>query len=120
MFSSTRFHARRGFQLLDVQAALVVLGIALAGLIPIAVAQLRLIKRIESRSSLELVQFLVPESEPWARKLGAAPRRTIIDPGSFSGGGTLSPVNTILVDSVATSSADDTASVIVTVIPIGG
>lgn len=74
---------RRGSSYLEVQVAFAVLGVALAGLAPILVAQLRLIDRIEARLEPDKDHYLVPATNPWMRKLGAAATITTSDPGDL-------------------------------------
>jgi hypothetical protein len=98
---------RAGFSLLEVQVAFVVLGIALAGIGPLVVMQLRLTKKIEARLDPKAVHYLIPpggdfrldttstppqvvgfasssgREEAWARKLGAA--ASVRGAGSLSG-----------------------------------
>jgi type II secretory pathway pseudopilin PulG len=81
-----RFDSRRGTSLLEVQIAFALLGVALAGLAPLVVMQLRQVRQLELRLQGEVVQtrtasgmcqmilpgqnyFVVPWRNPWARKL---------------------------------------------------
>lgn len=82
-------HRRRGFTYLELQVAFAILGITMAGLCPIVVAQLRMAERMERRvycilpretSRLELVDRSVLALGPggaaspgglWSRRLGA-------------------------------------------------
>ncbi len=77
---------RRGSWMLEVQIAFVVLGIALAGLCPFVVMQLRQLRTLESRLTASTyvfhsvgmaprtvqanqVYYLVPWNNPWGQKL---------------------------------------------------
>lgn len=70
-----------GFSFLELQVALVVLGIALAGLGPLVVMHLKQMERVEQRTSDGTVYYLVPSTDGWARKLGAAASIQTADPG---------------------------------------
>lgn len=62
---------RGGFSFLELQVAFVVFGIALSGLGPLVVMQLRQMEKLDSRFSDKATHYLVPSSDPWARRLGA-------------------------------------------------
>jgi hypothetical protein len=85
-------HPRAGYSLLEVQVAFVVLGVALSGICPLIVMQLRMTKKIEAQFDANSIHHLVPSSgsyaydasgkvigfasggsptDRWARKLGA-------------------------------------------------
>jgi type II secretory pathway pseudopilin PulG len=64
--------ARSGFTFLELQVAFVVFGIALAGLGPLVVMQLRQCERLEDRFNTTTTYYLDPSLDEWARKLGAA------------------------------------------------
>lgn len=59
--------ARRGFSMLEVEVAFVLLAIALAGLSPFVMAQLKQIRRIEDRLRPGVTHYLVP----WTRVPGS-------------------------------------------------
>jgi len=98
---STSSARRRGYSFLELQVAMILLGIALAGLVPLVVMQSKQLKALEYRWSpdwtteadydywidpyraamdgpvYDLVTADVqgcPEANPWARKLGAPAR----------------------------------------------
>lgn len=73
--------ARPGFSFLELQVAFIVFGIALSGLYPLVVMQSRQLKKIEDRFNDQTAYYLVPASDPWARKLGAAATIQTQDPG---------------------------------------
>ena len=62
---------RAGFSFLELQVAFVVFGIALAGLGPLVVMQLRQCERLEDRFNTKTTYYLDPSLDQWARKLGA-------------------------------------------------
>ena len=73
--------AHAGFSFLELQVALVLLGIVLAGLGPLVVMQSRQLQRIEQRLNDTTTYYLVPSTATgaprsstylWSRKLGAA------------------------------------------------
>lgn len=63
--------SRPGFSLLELQVALILLGIALAGIGPLTVMRARHLKRIEDRFRPDTRYLLVPDRSEWARKLGS-------------------------------------------------
>jgi hypothetical protein len=63
--------ARAGFSFLELQVAFVVFGIALAGLGPLVVMQLRQCEQLEDRFNTKTTYYLNPSLDEWARKLGA-------------------------------------------------
>jgi len=84
---------RSGFSLLELEVALVLLGIALSGVMPLVVIQSKQLKRLEGRFQRGTPYHLVPPANVWAAKLGAAasmstelpaspsPAVTVIDDG---------------------------------------
>jgi hypothetical protein len=72
---------RVGFSLLEVQMAFVLLGIALAGLCPLLVIQSKQLRQIESRLNHQTTYYLIPSTDPWARKLGVSASVQTADPG---------------------------------------
>ncbi|MHC4179932.1 MAG: golvesin C-terminal-like domain-containing protein [Planctomycetota bacterium] len=72
---------RAGFSLLELQVAFVIFGIALAGLGPLVVMQSRQLQELESRFDDQTTYYLVPSTDAWARKLGAAASIATEDPG---------------------------------------
>lgn len=78
---------RPGFSLLELQVAFVLFGIALAGLGPLVVMQLRQVRTLESRFSDQTTYYLVPSTNAWARKLGAAATIQTEDPGPLAAAG---------------------------------
>src|SRR5438132_5977494 len=63
---------RRAFTLLELLVAFVVLAIAITGMIPLVIMQSRQISRMESRFNAATTYYLVPSTDDWAEKLGAA------------------------------------------------
>jgi type II secretory pathway pseudopilin PulG len=96
---------KRGYSLLEVQVAFAILGIGLAGLCPLVVMQLRQVRQLELRLQGHVVQtsistgqsqtmlqgkeyYLVPWTNPWARKLSGSAQvltspSNSCDPGSL-------------------------------------
>ena len=72
---------RNGFSLVELQVALVVLAIAVAGICPLVVMQSKHLKKIEDRFNDKTTYYLVPSTDEWARKLGAAASIKTEDPG---------------------------------------
>jgi prepilin-type N-terminal cleavage/methylation domain-containing protein len=110
---------RNGFSFLELQVALVLFGIALTGLGPLLVMQLKQLEKIEGRFSDRTTYYLVPTSDEWARKLGAAASIKKIYPGTPPPSNQTPPVNDVSIVSIAKSltSEEVTAHVSVTVIP---
>jgi hypothetical protein len=110
-----RTSRRAAFSLLELEVALVVFGIALAGLAPHAVMHIKHLRRLESRFSPETQYFLVPSLDRWARKLGAAASLTTIDPGTVTPAPEGIAVNEVLVTSIEKSITDQQVTAHVTV-----
>src|SRR5437588_12563920 len=72
---------RPGFSFLELQVAFVLFAIALAGVCPLVVVQSRQLTKIEGRLGHQAPYYVVPSSDAWARKLGAAASVTATDPG---------------------------------------
>jgi hypothetical protein len=72
---------RYGFSLLELGVAMAVLGFALLGGFPLVVVYSRGLSKLERSSPMDLpgvstTWYLIPSSDPWARKLGAAAQVT--------------------------------------------
>jgi prepilin-type N-terminal cleavage/methylation domain-containing protein len=102
-FAPPRGHARRGVSLIEVQVALVALGILLSGLGPISALYIRQLKEAQKRFDPQTVYYLVPSSDFWVRKLGVAASVTTIDPGTTSLADPLPTTNTVLLESLQKS-----------------
>ena len=63
---------------------MVILGIALSGLFPLAAMHSRAMQALEQRNALSGQWYLAPSTEPWARKLGAPARLLPNDPGPLA------------------------------------
>src|SRR5262245_24446757 len=72
---------RAGFSFLELQVSFVIFGIALAGLFPLVVMQSRHLEKVEARLKPRTPYYLIPSTDEWARKLGAAARVMTQDPG---------------------------------------
>ncbi len=97
--------ARRGYTMLEIQVAIVILGIGLAGLCPFVVMQLRQVRMLEKRLQGQVVRintgtgvsqtmlqantyYIVPWQNPWAQKLAGSGQiltlnTSLCDPGSL-------------------------------------
>ncbi len=64
--------SRLGISWLELQAACAVFGILLSGLAPFTVMYLKQVATFEKRLNDSTVYYLIPSTDPWARKLGAA------------------------------------------------
>ncbi len=113
-------HRRRaGISLLELQVALVLFGIALAGLGPLVVMHLKQLKRLENRLSDTSTYYLTPSSDAWARKLGAAAAISSAASEPADAASPASPTNNIEILSVDKSFAGEevTVQVSVTAVP---
>jgi hypothetical protein len=72
---------RPAFSLLELEVALVLLGIALVGLFPLVVVQSRVVENLEWPLDGRQERYLVASTDAWARKLGAAAALVNNDPG---------------------------------------
>jgi hypothetical protein len=98
--------------------AFAALGVALAGLAPLVVTQLRLMSRIEARLPDGAALYLVPAADPWARKLGVAATLAAADPGGTAGDPSPAPRNRVRVVAAEVAGPADVASVEALVEPI--
>jgi hypothetical protein len=105
--------ARRGISLIEVQVAMVTLGILLCGIGPISALYIRQLGQAEKRFDPQTVYYLVPASDFWTRKLGVAATLSTQDPGTSSLSDPLPTTNTVLLESLqkSISSEDVTAQV---------
>jgi prepilin-type N-terminal cleavage/methylation domain-containing protein len=71
----------RGFTLLELTVAMMLLGIALSGLMPLVAINSRGLRSLEARVIPGGTCYLIPSSDPWVRKLGASATITEVDPG---------------------------------------
>ncbi len=69
-------NARAGFSLLELGVAMVLFGIALAGMVPLVTMQSKQLKKLEQRFRHGTTYYLVPSTNRWAAKLGAAAKIT--------------------------------------------
>ena len=111
---------RGGFSFLELQVAFVVFGIALSGLGPLVVMQLRQMEKLDSRFSDKATHYLVPSSDPWARRLGAVATIQTEDvvpaPGTESKTDAVNEVEILSIEKLF-ADEDVTAHVTVTAIP---
>lgn len=102
---------RSGSTYLEVQVAFAVLGVALAGLAPVVVSQLRMTERVEDLLPSDVQLYFAPMTDPWARKLGIDADLLAVDPGPSAGESGTTPVNTVEVVLADVGGLDDLASV---------
>ena len=88
---------RPAFSLLELEVAFVVFGVALSGLCPLVVMQTRHVKDLEARLSPQTVYYLVPSSNTWAQKIGAAATVMTQVPLPVSPPSAPSPVNQVQI-----------------------
>jgi hypothetical protein len=93
-------HPRRGISLIEVQVAMVALGILLSGLGPISALYTRQLKEAQTRFDPQTVYYLVPSPDFWVRKLGVAASLSTQDPGTTSLSDPLPTPNTVLLESL--------------------
>src|SRR5947208_4460657 len=72
---------RAGFSFLELQVSFIVFGIALGGMAPVVLTHMKQVKKLEDRLNAQAPIYLVPRSDPWARKLGAGAAIQYVDPG---------------------------------------
>ena len=111
------WRARRGVSLIEVQVAMVALGILLSGLGPISALYIRQLKEAQKRFDPQTVYYLVPSSDFWARKLGVAASLATQDPGTVSLPDPLPTTNTVLLESLQKSISSEEVTVQVDVQP---
>ena len=92
--------AHRGISLIEVQVALVTLGILLSGLGPISALYIRQLREAQHRFDPASVYYLVPPTDFWSRKLGVAASLSTQDPGTPSLSDPLPSLNTVLLESL--------------------
>ena len=109
--------ARRGVSLIEVQVAMVTLGILLCGIGPISAVYIRQLGQAQKRFDPETNYYLVPSSEFWVRKLGVAASLTTQDPGSVSLSDPLPTPNTVLLESLQKTISSEDVTVQVDVQP---
>jgi hypothetical protein len=77
--------------------AFAVLGVALAGLAPAVVSQLRMAGRVDALLPAGGPLFLAPSEGPWARKLGLDAGLSAVDPGPPAAGAGPTPTHLVEV-----------------------
>ncbi len=113
--SVTSTACRRGFSLLELGVAMAVLGLALVGMFPLVIMYSRGLTKLEQSSPMQNVQgssatwYLIPSSDAWARKLGAAAQLTsdATKLGNYASPLTIPPSTAIRNDSPTTDSDGD-------------
>lgn len=109
---------RAGVSLLELEAAFLVLGIALTGLAPLVVMHQRQVEKLEKRLNDSTTYYLTPSSDLWARKLGAAATITSTAPDATAETTPTSPVNAVQVLSLEKSFAGEEVTVTVSLLPV--
>ena len=103
---------------MELQTAMVIFGIVVAGLAPLVVMQLRQLKKLEQRLSDQTTYYLAPASDLWARKLGAAAAISATAPAAPDAPGVVNPANNVKILSLEKSFADDEMTVHVSLAPV--
>jgi hypothetical protein len=94
--------------MVEVQIALVLFGVSLAGLGPYTVMYIKQLGVLEQRFSPATEYYLVPSSDAWRRKLGASASLAELDPGTLTPVDVVSPTqNTVTIDSVERSASGE-------------
>jgi hypothetical protein len=106
---------RAGFSVLEMEIALVLFGISIAGLCPLAVMQARQLQNLQSRLAPQTTYYLVPTGDVWARKLGAGASLANQLPASSAPPSQPSPVNTVTIQALAKSLTSEVVTAQVTV-----
>jgi len=102
---------RRGLSLIEVQVAMVTLGILLCGIGPVSALYIRQLGQAQKRFDPQTVYYLVPPSDFWVRKLGVAASLTTQDPGTTSLSDPLPTTNTVLLESLQKSVSSEDVTV---------
>lgn len=102
--------------MVELEIAFAAFGVILAGLCPIVVAELRHVKKLESRFQPGVSYYLVPRSQPWTQKLAGTATLTATPPGGSIASST-SAGNTVTVISLEATPTLEDATVIVEVKP---
>lgn len=109
---------RRGFSLLEVQVAFVLLGIAIAGVGPLVVMQMKLARKFENGFNPQTSYFrpgttfyLVPRPDVWERKLGIAATLSQSAGSGSSGGSSGTPAYAVSVTGVEKQLGSESVSV---------
>jgi hypothetical protein len=108
---------RKAFSILEMEVALVLFGISIAGLCPLVVMQARQLKSLQSRLSPQTTYYLVPSSDAWTRKLGAGASLVTQPPGSSGSGSPPNLANTVTIQSLTKSLTSEAATAQVLVQP---
>lgn len=102
--------------MVEVQVALVLFGIALAGLGPYMVMYTKQLRNLQQRFSPQSVYYLVPTADIWTRKLGAAAALADQDPGTILPADTQTLTqNTVQIQSLERSLTNQTITAFITI-----
>ena len=102
--------------MIEVQVALVLFGVALAGFGPFTVMYTKQLRTLQQRFSPQSTYYLVPATDHWTRKLGAAARLSDQDPGALPPPGAQTPTpNAVLVNSLQRSLTNEEVTAFITV-----
>jgi hypothetical protein len=82
MMARRNLDRRQGATFLELLVSFTVLCIALTGLVPLVIMQSHQMARLESHFNSATTYYLVPSSDTWAQKLGAAAVLQSTDPGA--------------------------------------
>jgi len=110
--------SRRGSTLLEVQVAVTMFGLALAGIGPLGIMYLKQVTALESRLSEETVYYLSPSSDRWVRKLGASAALSIVEPEILAEL-PATTINNVSLLEVTIPTAGEAVSALVEVVPQG-
>ena len=109
-----------GFSIIEVEVALVLFGIALAGLAPCLVMYTKHLRNLQQRLTPQSAYYLAPSIDSWTRKLGAAATVMTQDPGPTPAQpATGLPANVVTINSIqkSLSSQEVTATINVQAAP---
>jgi prepilin-type N-terminal cleavage/methylation domain-containing protein len=110
---------RRGFTILELEVAMVLFGVALTGVCPLMVMYSKQLKNMQGRFNPQTAYYLVPSSDAWTRKLGAAASVVTQDPGAPPPPGSPMPVNDVEIQSLDKSFTGEVITVYASVQVIG-
>jgi hypothetical protein len=79
---------------------MVLFGVALTGICPLMVMYSKQLKNLQGRFNPQTAYYLVPSTDPWTRKLGAAASVVTQDPGPPPPPGSSIPANDVQIQSL--------------------
>ena len=110
-------HPRRGFTLLELQVAVILLAFGVLTLASLMASQTRLVKRIEKGFEPDGRIYLAQPNDPWVRKLRAPAQLTTQEP-TYGAAPTETPEQVVEIVSQTWDLSTETIAVTVDVSPV--